>query len=217
MLYSPSPMLHLSVREPQGYRGRIKEGLWAVYPAEESWLWPGHEGKPIEVEVASTYPMVELYQDGTLAGRCATNRSNQFKAVFTVDYAPGQLTAVAYDADGRKAAEQTLATPGKPYALRLSADKERLGRASQSLAYVTVEVVDKQGNIVPNAAVPVTFQAEGADIIATGSGNPKDPDGYSRATRLTDGGRALAIVKSRGTRARIKAKGRGLRSATLDL
>lgn len=217
MLYSPSPMLHLSVREPQGYRGRIKEGLWAVYPAEESWLWPGHEGKPIEVEVASTYPMVELYQDGTLAGRCATNRSNQFKAVFTVDYAPGQLTAVAYDADGNKAAEQTLATPGKPYALRLSADKERLGRASQSMAYVTVEVVDKQGNIVPNAVVPVTFQAEGADIIATGSGNPKDPDGYSRTTRLTDGGRALAIVKSRGTRARIKAKGRGLRSATLDL
>lgn len=217
MLYSPSPMMHLSVREPQGYKGQIREGLWAVYPAMESWNWPGHEGKPIEVVVASTYPEVELYQDGKLVGRRATDRDSRFMAIFTIDYAPGQLTAVAYDANGNKAAEHTLTTSGRPYAIRLIPDKDRLGNSSQNLVYVRAEIVDKQGHLVPNAAVPVTFQADGAEIIATGSGNPKDPAGYFRATRITDGGLALAIVKGHGQRVRIKATAKGLRTATLDL
>lgn len=216
MLYSPAPMMHMSVLEPQGYNGQIREGQWSVYPAVESWNWPGHEGKPIDVVIASNYPEVELLQDGKSMGKRRTDRASEFKAVYTIDYAPGTLTAVAYDSLGRKAAEQTLATASKPYAIRLKADKPALGPTDQSLVYISAEIVDKHGNIVANAAVPVTFEAEGAEIIATGSGNPKDPKGYFHATRLTDQGRALAIVKGKG-HAKIKAKAKGLRPATLAL
>ncbi len=220
MLFSDTPKMHLAVREPQDYNGRIREGLWAVYPTTDSWNWSGHEGKPIEIEVISSYPEVELYQDGRLVGRKVTDRNHEFKALFTVNYKPGVITAVAIDENGDKADEQMLVTAGKPYAIRLTADRTMLADSPQSLAYVTAEIIDKKGNRVPDANIPLSFKAEGADIIATGSGNPKDPKGYFRADRLTDEGRALAIVKGRGKdsgKVKITVTGKGLRTAVLSL
>lgn len=218
MLYSPVPKLHLSVREPQGYKGAIKTGLWAVYPTKDSWNWPGHEGKPVEVEIASTYPEVELYQNGRLVGRKATGRDQEFLAVFNVDYNTGELTAIAYDANGNKACEQSLVTAGKSYSIRLTADRPNHAAGSQSLVYVLAEVIDKKGNVVPDAEVPLKFTVQGnGDIIATGSGNPKDPKGYFHTDRLTDEGKALAVVKSDGHPGEVmlKVTGRGLKPAIL--
>lgn len=220
MLYSPDPRMHLAVREPQGYKGKIKEGLWAVYPTKDSWNWPGHEGKPVEVEVTSTYPEVELFLNGTSLGRCPTDRLHAFKAVYSVDYTPGELVAVAYDSNGAKAYEEKLVTSGKPYSIRLRADRTRISSEPQSLAYVLAEVVDKKGNVVTDAAVPLKFTVEGnAEVLATGSGNPKDPKGYFHAERVTDEGKALGVVKSNGRPGDIKVRvsAPGLKSATLTL
>lgn len=221
ILYSDTPALHLSVKEPQGYKGKIKEGLWAVYPSEESWNWPGHEGKPIEVEVASNYASVELYHNGQLVGRQQTDRMNKFKAVFTVNYAPGEIKAVALDKKGNRLAEETLVTAGKPYAIRLTSDRHTLDNFSQSLVYITAEIVDSKGNIVPDAKLPISFLAEGGgEILATGSGDPKDPDGYYRKVRKAYKGRALAIVKANGTETgdiKVVARSKGLKPATLSI
>lgn len=220
MLYSQSPKMHLAVREPQGYRGKIKSGLWAVYPTKDSWNWPGHEGKAIDIEIVSTYPEVALYQDGKLVGKKTTDRKHSFMAVFTVNYKPGELNAVAFDENGNKKYEEKLITAGKPYAIRLTADKTKIAANPQSLVYVLAEIVDKNGNVVNDAAMPVNFSVEGnAKIIATGSGNPKDPKGYFHTDRITDEGKALAIIKSDGTSGKIKLKvsGRALKSTSLTL
>lgn len=220
ILYSSSAGMYMAVREPQGYKGNIKEGLWATYPTTESWNWPGHEGKPIEVEIYSRYPEVELYQDGRLIGRKATGREQEFKALFTVDYRPGEIMAVAVDENGRHLAEQRIVTAGKPYAIRLSADRQTLGKSPQSLAYVTAEIVDRKGNVVADAAIPLKFDATGgAEIIATGSADPKDPAGYFHTRRLTSGGRAVAVVKAKGDgeKSVVKVSARGLKSAVIKL
>lgn len=221
ILYSDTPALHLSVKEPQGYRGKIKEGLWAVYPSEDSWNWPGHEGKPIEVEVASNYPSIELYHNGELVGRQKTDRANKYKAVFTVNYAPGEMKAVALDDEGKRIAEETLVTAGKPYAIRLTADRQTLDGSSQSLAYVTAEIVDKKGNRVPNATLTINFLTEGnGEILATGSGDPKDSDSYYRKERKTYQGRALAIVKPDGAGTgdiKVIARAKGLKPAAITI
>lgn len=221
LLYSDTPKMHLAVREPQGYFGKIKEGMWATYPTKDSWNWHGHEGKSIEVEVVSSYTQAELYLNGELIGRQPTDREHQFKAVFTIDYKPGELKAVALDSDGNIAAEEVLATSGKPHAVRLKADREYLPASSQALAYITAEIVDKNGNPVTDAALPVTFTIDGeADIIATGSANPKDPAGYFHNKRLTWEGRALAVAKANGKKGkdvRIKATVPGLKAATITL
>lgn len=220
VLYSDTPKMHMAVKEPQGYHGTIKEGLWAVYPTKDSWNWPGHEGKPIDVEIVSNYPAVALYQDGNLVGKYPTDREHQFSAVVTLTYAPGELKAVALDSNGKEACEQTLVTAGKPHAIRLTPDKLQFADSSQALVYILAEVVDKKGNVVPNAEVHITFSVDGdAEVLATGSGNPKDPKGYFHNDRTTSEGKALAVIKSSSTADPVKviAKGRGLKPATVTL
>lgn len=72
LLFNPSEKLHLAVREPDGYFGKIRQTSWSVWPTWDCWNWPGHEGKPIEVEVYSRYPSVRLYLDGELIGEKPT-------------------------------------------------------------------------------------------------------------------------------------------------
>lgn len=216
ILYSQTPKMHLSVKEPQGYNGKIKEGLWAVYPSKDSWNWPGHEGKQIDVEIASNYPVVELLQDGVSMGKKPTDRNSKFMAVYQLDYRPGTLEAIAYDDEGNITERQILKTAGKPYTVRISADKSIVPASSQSLIYLTSEVVDKKGNIVSDATIPLTFSCTGnGKIIATGSSDPKDPNGYFRTERTTCDGKALCVVKADGQPGEIivTVKGKGLKSA----
>lgn len=224
ILYSSAPKMYMSVSEPDGYRGKIRETMWGTAPARESWNWPGHEGKPIDVTVASNYPEVELFQDGHSLDRKPTGETNEFKAVFTTSYRPGKLTAVAYDKTGVAADSMSIATAGKPYAIRLRADKNTLTLGRQSLAYISAEVVDRNGQIVPDAEINVNFSVAGdAEIIATGSGNPKDSMGYRRHNRTTDAGRALGIVKLSPSAAqgigkiKVTAKAKGLRPGAVVL
>ncbi|MDE6285980.1 MAG: DUF4982 domain-containing protein, partial [Muribaculaceae bacterium] len=220
MLYAARPQLYVAVHEPDGYHGEIHETMWGTHPAAESWNWPGHEGKDINVEVMSTHPSVELFVNGESAGKKPTGRAERFHAVYTVPYAPGSIRAVAYDADGVPADTMEIATAGKPYAIRLTADRDRLAPGKQSLAFITAEVVDRQGRVVPDAALPLQFKATGgAGVIATGSGDPKDPRGYFRSERTTSGGRALGIIKAtgEGTPATITVTAPGLRAGKLTL
>jgi beta-galactosidase len=84
-LYNDDKKLHLAVKEPNGYYGDIKETQWSVWPTWESWNWPGHEGKTIEVEIYSRYPRVQLYLNGHLMGEQPTSRDHQFKAVYALN------------------------------------------------------------------------------------------------------------------------------------
>ena len=53
----------------------------------------------MQVEVDSRYPRVQLYLNDDLIGEKPTTRGEQFKATFSVPYAPGVLRAVALDGD----------------------------------------------------------------------------------------------------------------------
>ena len=78
-------------------------------------------------------------------------------------YEPGTLKVVAYDDNGKAVAEKEIHTAGKPYALRLSTEyKTELSPNSDELAFITVEAVDKDGNLCPTVNDLVTFTVKGA-------------------------------------------------------
>jgi len=82
-----------------------------------------------------------------------------------------------------------------------------LQNTGQSLAYITAEVIDKKGNVVTDAELPLKFNVAGeAEIIATGSGNPKDPAGYFRKERVTDKGAALGVVRATGKNQKVEKR-----------
>ena len=191
MLWSDKPSLYMAVKEPDGYRGKIFETSWSVWPTWESWNWNGWEGKPIDVEVYTKSPEVSLYLNDQLIGTKTVDRSTEFKAVFSVPYEAGTLRAVAGDQT------VTLSTAGPPAALRLTADRKVLKADGQQLAFITVEVVDKDGRVCPDAAIPCEVGVNGqARLMAAASADLKDREPSTSQHFTTWKGRAMIVVRS---------------------
>jgi beta-galactosidase len=191
MLWNHVSRPYMAVREPDGYRGKIHETQWSVWPTWESWNWPGWEGKPIDVEVYTRHPKVSLYLNDRLVATKAVSRDTQFKAVFQLPYEPGVLRA---EAGGQRV---TLATAGEPAALRLTADRTVLAADGQDLCYVTVEVVDRDGRLCPDAAIPCSAVVRGeGQLMAFASADLKDTEPSTSPRVTTWKGRALLVVRS---------------------
>ncbi len=220
MLYNEDKKLYMAVREPDGYYGELKHTMWSVWPTWESWNWSGHEGKPIDVEVMSRYPKVRLYLNDQLIDEKDAGEAVDYLAVFNLPYTPGTLKAVGVNDEGKEEESMTLVTAGEPAALRLTPDKTTFTSDGQDLVYVVVEVVDANGNVVPDASVPVNFTTVGNAIIkAAGSADLKDEANYSTPDAKTWKGRAMAIVKATDKKgsAILKATSPKLKSASIKL
>ena len=181
----------MAVKEPDGYCGKINMTSWSVWPTWESWNWHGWEGKPVEVEVYTKAPDVTLFLNDKQIGKKNVDISTEFKAVFSVPYEAGTLRA---EAGGKSV---TLSTAGEPARLRLTADKPALKADGQDLVYVTVEVVDAQGRVCPDAAIPCEAIVQGQGRLmafATADLQDREPKTSSRVT--TWKGRALLVVRS---------------------
>ena len=196
MLYNDTEKLYLAVKEPDGYKGKIRTGLWAVWPTWESWNWPGHEGKDIEVEVYSKYPKVRLSLNDKVIAEKEVNRQTEFKAVFTVPYQSGTLKAEALQ-DGKVTETRLLATASEPVAVRAIAEDKQLKADGEDLAFVQVEAIDKDGRVCPNAEVKLQLQVTGVGTLAAaGNADIKDLDPYTDNEMTTWKGRGLIVLRS---------------------
>lgn len=221
MLYADSDdYLYLAIKEPSGYFGEIKTTGWSVWPTWESWTWPGHEGKTIEAEIYSRYPKVRLYLNDQLISEQPTGRDQAFKATIKLPYQPGVLKAVAVDAEGREKETRVLSTAGAVSQMSITADVQVLKADGQDLAFVIVELVDRNGQRDPNASNPILFEIEGqGEIIATDNGSIKDETPYISLQRKAWKGRAMAVVRTttQGGKIVVRAKSAGLPDATVVL
>ena len=191
MLWNEDTPLYMAVKEPNGYHGDIKTTMWSVWPTWESWTWPGWEGKPVEVEVYTHQPEVKLYLNDQLIGTKQLSRKTEFKAVFSVPYQTGTLRA---EAGGKSV---TLKTAGEPARLRLTPDRTVMTADGQSLTFVTIEVLDKNGILVPEAAIDCEAIIKGqGQLLAFASADLKDTEPYTSPRSKTWKGRALLVVRS---------------------
>jgi beta-galactosidase len=208
--------LYMAVREPDGYYGKVKTSMWSTWPTFESWNWPGHEGKNIDVEVYAHYPKVRLTLDGQEVG---VKEVKDGMATFTLPYQPGTLRAEGLAGDDVRASV-VLATAGDAKTVRLSADHSQMKGDGQDLAFIDVELVDAKGRLNPTAAHRLTATVSGpATLAAFGNADVKDCDRYTDATHRAWKGRALLVVRSTGGKGSVKVtvKGDGLKPASTTL
>ncbi|MFE2486904.1 glycoside hydrolase family 2 TIM barrel-domain containing protein [Streptomyces mirabilis] len=135
-----------------------------------------------------------------------------------VPYAPGELKAVARR-DGRTVATDVLRTAGAPHAIRLTPDRTSLAADGRSLLFVTAEVVDARGVVVPDAEHLIAFDTDGGSLAGLDNGREESAERYQASTRTAFHGKALAIVRS-GTRPgslKVTARSEGVRGATLTV
>ena len=214
--------LYMAVREPDGYYGKIRTTMWSVWPTYESWTWPGHEGKNIDVEVYSHYPKVRLYLNDQLVGE---KEVAQGMATFTLPYQPGTLRAERLrvgDGTSGMGGEETvsLKTADEAKAIRLTADRTALKADGQDLAFITVELTDANGTVNITANNELTASVNGsATLIGFGNADIKDCDRYTDSTHKAWKGRALLVVRSTGKKgkATITLQGKGLKTARVNL
>lgn len=187
------------------------------------WTWPGREGQITPVFVYTSYPSAELFVNGVSQGRrelSDSTLSGRFRLIWdNVIYRKGELKVVAYDSEGNPAAQETVYTAGKGRTLHLSADRNCL-EGPDDLAYVTVTVLDRYGNPVPDAASLVKIKVSGAGKFrAVANGDPTCLESFCEPQMHLFSGALCFIVEGSGTPGEITAEvsSKGLEKATLTI
>ncbi|HEU5052324.1 MAG TPA: glycoside hydrolase family 2 TIM barrel-domain containing protein [Hanamia sp.] len=199
---------------PAGHKEAVSAWGW---PDEvHSYTFPRDEGKTMQVHVYTSFPKVRLFLNGKMVGEQNVSEATKLTAIFNINYERGKLKAIALK-NGVAVDSVILKTAGKPSGIRLTADRDKIKANRNDLSYVTAEVVDEKGNVVPDAIIPLQFSIEGpGKIIATGNANPSDMESFQQPQHKTFRGKALMIVqpKKAGT-IRLKATAKGLKSGEL--
>lgn len=189
------------------------------------WNWKGREGEITPVFVYTNYPKAELFINGRSQGVREKNNStyyNRYRLMWMdTRYEPGELKVVAYDATGNPVAEKIVRTAGKPHHIVLTpANTRQLKADGDDLLYVTVQVADKDGNIVPTAENMVKFAVKGAGTFeATANGDPKCLLPFQNPEMKLFSGAATMIVRSADNpgEVTVRATSPGLKPATLTI
>lgn len=211
--------LELFVQRPVPVGYHEEQTAWGWPDVLKSWTWTPLDGQPMVVHVYSLADEVALLLNGKEVARKAMTAADKGKTTLSVAYAPGRLEAVVY-AKGKAVARQALETVGAPARLRLRAERGVIAGNAADLGYVFAEVLDAQGRLVPDAAVPLVFDVGGAArLLATGSANPYGIESFTDNRTRSFHGTALAIVQpaTRRGEAMVRVSSPGLKGASLGL
>jgi beta-galactosidase len=201
---------------PDGLQESVS--AWGWPDEQQSWTWPGAEGKHLQVRVFSRAPMIRLLLNGKIIGEQQLTATN-ITAVFSVPYQPGVLKAVNV-INGKETNAVEFKTAGTPARIRLVADRYKIKASRNDLCYITVEITDGKGQWVPNAAIPVEFSISGpAEIAGTGNGSPTMMESFQQPKRTTWRGKCLVIVRPHGKAGTVtvKATAKGLLPAQITI
>ena len=203
------------------------------------WTWPGREGEVTPIFVYTNYPEAELFINGKSQGRQRKDRSIKIEDTENEDsqkaftrqkryrlmwmdtkYEPGEVKVVAYDEAGKAVATQTVRTAGRAHHLELSADRTTISPDGKDISFVTVRVVDKDGNLVPDDGRLLNFKVTGAGSFrAAASGNPASLDAFHLPRHHAFSGQLVALVQSaeRAGEAVLTVSAKGLPSASIRI
>ena len=203
------------------------------------WTWPGREGEVTPIFVYTNYPEAELFINGKSQGRQRKDRSIKIEDTENEDsqkaftrqkryrlmwmdtkYEPGEVKVVAYDDTGKAVATQTVRTAGRAHHLELSADRTAISPDGKDISFVTVRVVDKDDNLVPDDGRLLNFKVTGAGSFrAAASGNPASLDAFHLPRHHAFSGQLVALVQSaeRAGEAVLTVSAKGLPSASIRI
>lgn len=189
------------------------------------WNWEGREGEKTPVFVYTNYPSAELFINGKSYGRQTKHKNgtveNRYRLMWhNAVYQPGEVRVVAYDEQGNPVAEKTVRTAGKPHHIELVTDRSSLQADGKDLAYVTLRIVDKDGNLCPNDGRLVSFKVKGAGKYrASANGDPTCLDLFHKPEMHAFGGMLTVIVQSgeKTGEIELQATAKGIKTGTIRI
>jgi len=181
------------------------------------WNWP--KGKVVDVwAYYNQADEVELFlNDKSLGTRKKTG--DDLHVMWRVDYEPGTVKVISRKA-GKIMLTRTIETAGKPAKIQLVADRTALKADGKDLSFITVNVLDEQGNLVPDASHLITFTVAGEGTLAgVDNGYQASLEPFKANYRKAYNGKCLAIIKTTDNPGRItiKATSESLQGAVVEL
>lgn len=189
------------------------------------WNWEGHEGQKVPVFVYTNYPSAELFINGKSYGRQTKHKDgtveNRYRLMwYNTVYEPGEIKVVAYDESNKAVAEKTVRTAGKPHHIELSTDYPLLKADGKDLAYVTLKIVDKDGNLCPTDGRLVNFKVKGAGKYrASANGDPTCLDLFHLPRMHAFSGMLTVIVQSseKSGEIELQASAKGVKTGKITI
>ncbi|MFK8272610.1 DUF4982 domain-containing protein [Capnocytophaga canimorsus] len=203
------------------------------------WNWEGREGQVTPIFVYTNYPSAEVFINGKSQGKRSKDLNIPLDGSYTKEaqqsferqkryrlmwldtkYEAGEVKVIAYDKNGKAVAEKIVKTAGKPHSLRLTADRNVITADGKDLSFITIEAVDKDGNLCPNVNDLVTFKVSGAGTYrAAANGDATSTDQFHLPKMHLFNGKLVAIVQSSEKAGEItfEAKSKGLKSSVIKV
>ncbi len=196
----------------------LYQSRWTTAPMVHllpHWNWPNRVGETIPVIAYSNAEEVELFVNGVSHGKKVMGVDkvripvelrykkkmkyfdSPYRLQWNVEYQRGDIKVVAYN-DGHVVAEKQIYTAGIPAQVQLTADRSVIDADGYDLSFITADVLDKDGNFVPDADNLIHFNVEGpGEIIAVGNGDSATVEPFVANYRRAFNGKALVIVRSK--------------------
>ncbi|CEN34322.1 DUF4982 domain-containing protein [Capnocytophaga cynodegmi] len=203
------------------------------------WNWEGREGQVTPIFVYTNYPSAEVFINGKSQGKRSKDLNIPLGGSYTKEaqqsferqkryrlmwldtkYEAGEVKVIAYDKNGKAVAEKIVKTAGKPHSLRLTADRNVITADGKDLSFITIEAVDKDGNLCPNVNDLVTFKVSGAGTYrAAANGDATSTDQFHLPKMYLFNGKLVAIVQSseKAGEITLEAKSKGLKTAVIKV
>ncbi len=202
----------------------LYQSVWTNKPVLHlfpHWNWPqapaGERGQTIDIwAYYNNADEVELFVNGKSLG-AKRKTGDELHVMWRTIFEPGVIKAVSRKG-GKVVLTQERKTAGAPAKLVLKADRSSIAADGKDLSFVTIEVVDKDGNLVPDALNNVKFEVTGPGILAgVDNGWQTDLTSMKGHEKRAFNGLCLAILQSNGRTGNIqlKATSPGLEGATI--
>jgi beta-galactosidase len=216
--WSSTPMVHVtrrvSAREVPPTDPGYETYRRTVQTLFDDWTPPNSAAHDENVEVYSNCAGVELLLNGKSLGSkpLAADASPRN---WRVTWEAGTLQAVCQSG----AARDELRTAGKPVAILLKVDRPRLTPTWDDVAYVTAEVVDEHGVVVPSADNQITFAVTGPGaVVAVDNQDITSHEPFQGSVRSAFQGRCVAVVRaSAAGRISVSANAAALKAGSVSL
>ncbi len=203
------------------------------------WTFPGREGEVTPVYCYTNYPTAELFVNGKSQGKISKRTEvksgagkdgkisdindpalDRYRLRWNnVKYEPGEIKVVVYDADGKEAGTETVKTAGAPHGIKVSGDLgndiKTLSADGNDMTFITVSIVDKDGNLVPDADNLINVSVKGAaEFKGMCNGDATSTEVFTQPSMKAFHGQLVVGIQSngKGGKAIVDIKGKGLKS-----
>lgn len=210
------------------YRSRWNETQHTTHLLPH-WTWTGREGQVTPVYCYTDGVEGELFVNGKSQGRARKDKSSRLDRYRlrwnNVKYEPGEISVVTYNQYGDKVGEDVKRTAGEPAQMKFSVETPDhepiacmvegctdehnvlLNADGNDLAFVTVSLLDKDGNECPLADDELTFEVTGAGTFKTAcNGDATSLEPFTHPHMKLFSGKLVVIVQSSTQKGNITLK-----------